>query len=204
MADLSSDEHERAHAELSFASADSTAYRRFLERLARLPEVEREAERAARDAEVDSLTGLYNRRGLVRRTRRHGGASWFVFCDLDGFKRAQDANPGHHAYGDDVLREFAHFLREGTRGADVTLAREGGDEFVVRVDSRAGARRVRDLVRAWRSADGAVSASAGLGADVDAADCACHLNKEDRRAAMLPTFTAAWFELRKQLQRRMW
>lgn len=182
----------------------STAYRRFLARLARLPEVERRVERAQRDAEVDPLTGLYNRRGLTRRTRRHGGASWFVFCDLDGFKAAQDANPSGHAYGDEVLREFAHFLREQTRGADVTLAREGGDEFVVRVDSRAGARRVRDLVRAWRSIDGAVTASAGLGADAESADCACYLNKEDRRGRMLPTFSAAWLALRRSLEKKVW
>lgn len=183
-----------------------TKYVALRERLARLPEVELEAERATREAEVDSLTGLYNRRGLDRRTRRNG-ASWFVFVDLDGFKRAQDESPLGHAYGDEVLREFAHWLAEQTRGSDVTLAREGGDEFVVRIDSRAGARRVRDLVRTWRSHDGAVTASAGLGADVEAADAAMYLDKQEKHARrlsdMLPTFSAAWLRMREQMTRRV-
>lgn len=181
---------------LSFASADSTAYRRFLARLERLPDVERRAEQAQRDAELDSLTGLYNRRGLERRTRRFRGQSWFVFADLDGFKAAQDDAPDGHAYGDAILREFAHWLGEQTRGSDVTLSRPGGDEFVVRVDSRAGARRVRDLIRAWESADGRVRASAGLGQDADSADCACYINKEERRSLVEKVWAA--------LRRRVW
>lgn len=186
----------------AWSDLTETKYATLRERLARLPDLEREAEARARDAEVDSLTGLYNRRGLDRRTRRDG-QSWFVFVDLDGFKAAQDAHPLGHAYGDEVLREFAHFLSEQTRGSDVTLAREGGDEFVVRIDSRAGARRVRDLVRRWRSRDGRVSASAGLGADVEAADAAMYLDKEEKRARTLPTFSAAWLRLREIAQRRI-
>lgn len=179
-----------------------TKYATLRDRLALLPQLELEAEARAREAEVDSLTGLYNRRGFDRRTRRNG-ASWFVFVDLNGFKEAQDSNPRGHEYGDEVLREFAHWLGEQTRGSDVTLAREGGDEFVVRIDSRAGARRVRDLVRRWRSRDGAVTASAGLGADVEAADAAMYLDKEERRARMLPTFSAAWLALRELGSRRV-
>lgn len=188
----------------NFADLASTAYRRFLERLARLPELEREREAAQRDAETDSLTGLFNRRGIER---RRTARSWYVACDLDGFKAAQDADPRGHAYGDDVLAEFAHYLREQTRGTDSVVGRVGGDEFLVRVDTKAGARRVRDLVRRWRSHDQKVSASAGMGADPEWADCSCYLDKADRRAGrdtVLHDVEVAWADVKRNLTRRIW
>jgi hypothetical protein len=60
------------------------------------------------------------------------------------------------------------------------VGRKGGDEFLVWCETRAGARRIRDAIREWTSEDDAVSASAGLGQDADAADSACYLNKQDR------------------------
>jgi diguanylate cyclase (GGDEF)-like protein/PAS domain S-box-containing protein len=83
----------------------------------------------------DSLTGLANRGLLMDRLahalaehRVDGGTLAVAFCDLDHFKRVNDSL-GHHA-GDIVLKEVAQRLQGVVRHND-TLARVGGDEFVV-------------------------------------------------------------------------
>jgi diguanylate cyclase (GGDEF)-like protein len=86
----------------------------------------------------DSLTGLANRVALadrldqaLARHRRTGDGVGLLFCDLDGFKSVNDRF-GHDA-GDGVLTEIAGRIVECTRDAD-TVARYGGDEFVVLVE----------------------------------------------------------------------
>jgi chemotaxis family two-component system sensor kinase Cph1 len=83
----------------------------------------------------DSLTGLPNRNLLldrvtstVARADRDGEQVVVLFCDLDGFKRVNDT-AGHTA-GDAVLIEVAHRLRGVLRAGD-SIARVGGDEFVI-------------------------------------------------------------------------
>jgi diguanylate cyclase (GGDEF)-like protein len=83
----------------------------------------------------DSLTGLANRRLLVDRLSvacshlaRRPGAVGLMFVDLDGFKAINDEYG--HAFGDQVLVETARRLQDVVRGED-TLARIGGDEFVI-------------------------------------------------------------------------
>lgn len=136
-------------------------------------------------AETDQLTGMANRHALERRTagRIEG---WYVVCDLDGFKSAQDMHPDGHAYGDRILREFADYLERSTRtnrghSNDRVAARTGGDEFVVWCPSRHGARRIKRMVRAWLSHDQQVGASAGLGSSLEAADAAMYLSKNGAR-----------------------
>ncbi|MBI4123513.1 MAG: GGDEF domain-containing protein, partial [Betaproteobacteria bacterium] len=83
----------------------------------------------------DSLTGLPNRRLLDDRLaqaihlaqRRHRKLA-VMLIDLDDFKQVNDSL-GHRA-GDAVLREVAQRLALCVRKAD-TLARHGGDEFVI-------------------------------------------------------------------------
>jgi diguanylate cyclase len=83
----------------------------------------------------DQLTDLANRRlfedrlvQALERSRRMNTRVVLIMIDLDGFKKINDAY-GHLA-GDDVLRGVSTNLRETVRASD-TLARFGGDEFVV-------------------------------------------------------------------------
>ncbi|MGI8536105.1 MAG: diguanylate cyclase domain-containing protein [Mycobacteriales bacterium] len=83
----------------------------------------------------DPLTGLPNRTlltdrlgGALARVQRLGQDVAVLYCDLDGFKRVNDANG--HATGDQLLRETADRLRSVVRPQD-TVARVGGDEFVL-------------------------------------------------------------------------
>jgi diguanylate cyclase (GGDEF)-like protein/PAS domain S-box-containing protein len=87
----------------------------------------------------DQLTGLPNRNALnerlavalTRANRSHDPVA-VLFIDLDGFKRVNDAFG--HAAGDEVLREVAKRLLLAVRATDV-VARYGGDEFVVLLDT---------------------------------------------------------------------
>ncbi len=98
---------------------------------------EREAaeKRMRQLAHYDALTNLPNRTLLFDRLKQamHVAARAdkqlaVVFMDLDGFKPINDLY-GHEA-GDTVLQAVADRLNAGLRAAD-TLARFGGDEFVV-------------------------------------------------------------------------
>ncbi|MBL0727221.1 diguanylate cyclase domain-containing protein [Piscinibacter sp. HJYY11] len=100
------------------------------------------AERAEFLANHDPLTGLPNRRSfaaLLERTlneaRRYGRSFALYFLDLDGFKRVNDTL-GHEA-GDQLLQEVASRLKLALRRTD-TVARMGGDEFVVLVPQLIG------------------------------------------------------------------
>lgn len=88
-----------------------------------------------RVAHYDVLTGLPNRRLLsdrlkrsVNRTERSGKSCAICFLDLDGFKEINDRYG--HAIGDQLLVGIANNLQAILR-IDDTLARMGGDEFVL-------------------------------------------------------------------------
>jgi diguanylate cyclase (GGDEF)-like protein len=89
----------------------------------------------ARQALVDMLTGLSNRRHCeealaseLMRAERFGGSIAFVLADLDEFKSINDRFG--HPVGDGVLVEFAETLRECVREIDLP-ARWGGEEFAI-------------------------------------------------------------------------
>jgi len=84
----------------------------------------------ARLVETDSLTGLLNRLGLADRFRQATTGLTVLLIDLDGFKPVNDRHG--HAAGDAVLRAIG--TRLGGIGG-LTVARIGGDEFVVLADS---------------------------------------------------------------------
>lgn len=88
-------------------------------------------------AHHDVLTGLPNRMMLAERMQaalthacRERNGVGLLFLDLDGFKPINDTL-GHKA-GDQVLQEITRRLRQVARHGD-TLARVGGDEFVLLV-----------------------------------------------------------------------
>ncbi|EWC40091.1 EAL domain-containing protein [Stutzerimonas stutzeri] len=87
----------------------------------------------------DPLTGLPNRRLLLDRlhqaiaaSRRSSQLGALMFIDLDNFKNINDLH-GHQT-GDQVLRIAAERLQNDVRGSD-TVARQGGDEFVVMIEN---------------------------------------------------------------------
>ncbi|MGW1057499.1 putative bifunctional diguanylate cyclase/phosphodiesterase [Micromonospora rubida] len=87
-------------------------------------------------AHTDPLTGLANRRGLLRALHDSTGAG--VPCvllglDLDGFKNVNDMRG--HDVGDEVLAEVGRRLRGNLRPGDLA-ARLGGDEFAVLMPGR--------------------------------------------------------------------
>lgn len=86
-------------------------------------------------ANHDALTGLANRTSLMDRLENainNAGRKHYrlavVFIDLDDFKTVNDTYG--HIMGDRILIEVAERLRATTRQSD-TLARPGGDEFVI-------------------------------------------------------------------------
>ena len=95
-----------------------------------------DAKRAHELAKKDDLTGLYNDRWFhVRLTetlaeaRRTGNEAVLLFMDLDRFKWVNDCH-GHLA-GSQVLREVGFLLKRAVQRGDATVARYGGDEFVM-------------------------------------------------------------------------
>ena len=93
-------------------------------------------------ARTDVVTGLYNRAGrthhLVERLMRLQGNRKFAlfWLDLDRFKEVNDTLG--HPVGDRVLSEIANRLRKQCP-PDATIARFGGDEFIIACETEAAA-----------------------------------------------------------------
>jgi two-component system, sensor histidine kinase LadS len=89
---------------------------------------------AQHHAETDPLTGLFNRNGFLSRVSELNAKQLpygLLLIDLDRFKPVND-RLGHEA-GDTVLKAVAERLRAVVRTETDTIARIGGDEFVVAV-----------------------------------------------------------------------
>jgi diguanylate cyclase (GGDEF)-like protein len=107
-----------------------------------------------RQALVDSLTGLANRRLCeaalekeIGRADRFGESLSLVVGDIDDFKNVNDRHG--HGTGDKVLKEFARALKDTVREIDLA-GRWGGEEFVVGLPGTdlAGGVRLAERVRA--------------------------------------------------------
>ena len=127
-------------------------------------------------AELDELTGSYNRRCIMRmldeeiaRAARSGAPCSVALIDLDWFKRINDAFG--HPTGDEVLRTFAITMFANIRAND-RFGRYGGEEFLLVLPDMdtTGAVRALDRLRAiiadldWSafSPDMKVTISAGV------------------------------------------
>ncbi len=128
----------------------------------------------AQRAQVDGLTGLWNRTYFDRRlaqevaeAQRHGRTVSLVMCDVDGFKKLNDERG--HPFGDMVLERFAKIL-QGGRSSDVAC-RYGGEEFGIILPNTSGIEAIEVAERyrrsfeqeTWSSAAGkVVTASFGV------------------------------------------
>jgi diguanylate cyclase (GGDEF)-like protein len=122
----------------------------------------------------DTLTGLPNRTLLsdrieqaIGKVAEQGGCFALMFIDLDGFKPVNDAF-GHHV-GDLLLKAVAARLRGHLHSQD-TLARIGGDEFVLLVELQepedamdVAVKQVNLVSRAFRVAEHDLQLTASLG-----------------------------------------
>lgn len=150
----------------------------------------------------DSLTGIWNRRGILERldaaTENAAGLS-LILMDIDFFKRINDRY-GHPA-GDAVLRAVAQRVSHGLRESD-EVGRFGGEEFLVILpgaderQAKVAAERIRrmiandpiridgDSIDVTSSFGVATSENGGtidVAALVSAADCALYQAKENGR-----------------------
>lgn len=111
-------------------------------------------EQARKQADLDPLTGLYNRRAwnerlppLEQQARLRGVPLSVLFLDLDRFKELNDRY-GHEA-GDATLRRLAQAMRAELREQDA-VGRYGGEEFVVALPGLDAARAARIAERIRR------------------------------------------------------
>lgn len=111
-----------------------------------------QADQLRRQALVDGLTGVYNRRHFDqrfqqewRRAQREGSTLALLLADVDHFKSYNDRH-GHQA-GDECLRLVARQLYAGLRRPADLIARWGGEEFAC-ILPRTGAEGALHLARA--------------------------------------------------------
>ncbi len=156
--------------------------------------VRRDAEmRLRRMTLMDDVTGLPNRRLLsdrlaqcVARARREKGMVALLCVDLDGFKLINDSYG--HITGDALLAQVGLRLKSRFRNAD-TLARVGGDEFAIvldtlqkRGDARTIAETLLDLLRPPFEIAGQtirIGASVGISIFPDAAEAGQLMQQAD-------------------------
>lgn len=124
-------------------------YKRMVQTYRRM---ERRQNRLAHLAETDALTGLHNRRCLVRLLKHrsenpdHADRRRSMACvmvDIDHFKQINDTFG--HAMGDQVLQQVAQLSRQISSAGDLAV-RWGGEEMLFVLDSA-------DLYRAWNWAE---------------------------------------------------
>jgi diguanylate cyclase (GGDEF)-like protein len=123
-------------------------------------------------AHHDELTGLSNRKLLIRQTgdaladaARSGTKVGFLLLDLDRFKEVNDTLG--HAVGDRLLRIVAHRLTHSVRPGDL-VARLGGDEFAVLVPAVKEVGAAREVATRLRAAVSEPIRLEGMSFDIEA------------------------------------
>ncbi|MDD2668965.1 diguanylate cyclase [Zoogloea sp.] len=137
-------------------------------------------------AHRDALTGLPNRNLLDDRlalalahARRTGARVAVCLTDLDGFKPINDSLG--HTVGDAVLRDVARHLEAALREED-TVARWGGDEFVLLINGFTDTAQLEDIMKRMLAAvaqstcfSGGFPVSASIGVSVYPVDASTAL-----------------------------
>jgi diguanylate cyclase len=120
----------------------------------RIDELQDELDKASRLVRHDQLTGTFNRRGLdeiyeneVARARRRRTPLCLALLDIDNFKKLNDSL-GHDA-GDAALIHLVSVIQETLRPQD-TLARFGGEEFIILLPDTSVGDAGKALVRVQR------------------------------------------------------
>ncbi len=157
-------------------------------------------------ANYDLLTGLPNRTLLMdrlhqalRAARRGQDRVAVVFIDLDRFKAVNDLYG--HVTGDELLQQVAERLRDSVREAD-TVARFGGDEFVIVLQQVQGADEVATLAnriiglisRPYRLGERSITIGASLGITLYPNDVALEDPVEAMATALLSNADMAMYQ----------
>lgn len=110
----------------------------------------------AKQAKIDDLTGLLNRReGMSRlkiiheESKQNNRIYSIAMIDIDHFKKVNDRYG--HSNGDIVIKEFANLAKNILRDSDICF-RYGGEEFVVilpETEKNEGVVVVERLRKAW-------------------------------------------------------
>lgn len=152
-------------------------------RAKQLVALRQKADQLRGEADLDTLTGLSNRRRFrvalsreLERWRRYGAPCALLLLDIDHMKKINDRY-GHPA-GDLVIREIAETLSKACRDND-TAARLGGEEFALlcaNIDgtkAELAARRLHEVLRQQHiEGIGNITVSIGVAA------CPEHANSE--------------------------
>jgi len=148
-------------------------------------------------AQVDELTGLLNRRYIMKtlneemaRAQRFGGACSVAIIDLDFFKRINDQYG--HPVGDEVLRTFAITLFANLRAVD-KLGRYGGEEFLMILPDTAKDQALRTLDRLRSIASEVDWAAISTVMNVTMSAGISEVRKEDSAADILARADAALY-----------
>jgi len=106
-----------------------------------LRQIKAEEQAAVELSRLDPLSGLANRYGLfasldnlVFSAQKDGDDVLLLYLDLDGFKEVNDAYG--HGTGDNLIRGVSAGL-SALIGGQATIARVGGDEFAIAMNTRA-------------------------------------------------------------------
>lgn len=124
---------------------------------------------ASERADIDFLTGIYNRNGITRLienslSHESGAPCALCFLDLDNFKQVNDQYG--HQYGDEILCSVVQTICKNIQKGDL-VGRFGGDEFLIFMrgiaESADVAERSMTVCTSIREANGCHGMTASIG-----------------------------------------